>query len=221
MAPELSLGQPYDRSVDNFAYGILFFIILSGKFAPYAAVDRNGIKTTPNMIQMRVATDCNFRPNLSFLPSNKDNEWVSAICKLCWRNSPAERPSFSLIVKMLRSRRIIEEATVGATRNDDEKTFSVDSLRRQEDMKSQETTESEQKGLVEEGTDKWERKIQEREDELNAEWKQKIKDLSKSSTQEMDDLNKKWQAKVDALNMEWEERLKVALSSRGSEPVAK
>jgi len=99
MAPELSLGRPYNSSVDMFAFGILAFIVLTGNFRPYLR-DTADIHSTPVNVQMVVAANPDFRPKIG--ASIIKEEWMQRLLKDCWADDPSERPTFQMIIDMLK-----------------------------------------------------------------------------------------------------------------------
>jgi len=99
MAPELTLGQQYDSSVDVFAFGVLAFIVMTGNFYPYA-VNASKASSTPPNVQMIVASDPTCRPNLK--ESMIEPEWARDLCSSCWDNDANARPTFSEIVEIMK-----------------------------------------------------------------------------------------------------------------------
>jgi len=97
MAPEITLGLPYDASVDIFAFGIVAFILLEFNFAPYAE-DPDDLFSTPENIQFLVAQDSHFRPKWSKMTQVHLVELISK----CWENDGCDRPTFKEIIGVLR-----------------------------------------------------------------------------------------------------------------------
>jgi len=111
MAPELTLALAYNSSVDVFAFGILAFIVLSGNFHPYATNHENPVGTTPYRVEMRVAVDPQFRPDLK--KSSIKAEWALELIEKCWEGEPEQRPTFRVILDMLKTQKkeVVEEGS--------------------------------------------------------------------------------------------------------------
>jgi len=95
MAPELTLGLNYDFSVDVFAFGILSFILITGNFSPY----KTSKELVPMSVQLKVASDELYRPDLSEI---KENDWLQDLCAACWGNDSEARLSFADILEVLK-----------------------------------------------------------------------------------------------------------------------
>jgi len=83
------------------------FIVLAGDFFPYARDSTNGLMTTPEHIQVKVATSPQFRPNLAQMSNQEERKWAKKLCVRCWDNNPAKRPFLRVIVKMLEAQSVI------------------------------------------------------------------------------------------------------------------
>jgi len=118
VAPELTLGDVYDSSVDVFAFGILLYIVMTGVLNPYESKD----VTSACHIGMLVATNPHFRPDLSVDDLN-DMVWVKELCKKCWHHENWERPTFGTIGRILK---VYSEENENRPFSDIEKTAETD-----------------------------------------------------------------------------------------------
>ena len=92
-----------------FAFGILVFIVLTGDFHPYAGNSNPKsrpaslkLTETPGNVQMLVATDPLYRPNLEESSlADKSLLWACRMCCSCWSHSPSDRPSFAQLLMVL------------------------------------------------------------------------------------------------------------------------
>jgi len=99
MAPELTLGQPYDQSVDVFAFGILAFMVLTLNLSPYAE-DPDDSLSTPTSVQIKVAQDASYRPKKGM--DTLANDSLVDLIEKCWDNAPEKRPTFPEIIRILK-----------------------------------------------------------------------------------------------------------------------
>jgi len=141
MAPELTLGQLYDSSVDVFSFGILAFIIMTGNFHPYAVQDKHSRSgfSTPVSVQLTVAANPLYRPDVES-SSIKEILWAKQLCQRCWDNDALKRPVFREILQILKSK--------GAdikTEDEKEKITSGDSPVQQSVLESKMSSKSEQR----------------------------------------------------------------------------
>lgn len=90
MAPELHMGQPYDASVDVYAYGVILYQILT-KTIPFDGVF--------NAVQIREVICRGDRPKI---PDTVDPFYADIVRK-CWDQNPSRRPSFEHIVNRFMS----------------------------------------------------------------------------------------------------------------------
>jgi len=94
MAPELVRGSTYTNKVDVYSYAILMYQLLTEILDVYG---------TQQNIEVRVATDPNFRPIVTpeQIPNYNEVQWFIDLMKQCWRDDPDERPTFEEIVDIL------------------------------------------------------------------------------------------------------------------------
>jgi len=104
MAPELTVGEPYTNKVDVFAFGILAYIVLTKNFSPYNTLDGGNMTN----IQLRVASDSNFRPSLDDL---SDHPWMQSLVQGCWTHDPNSRYAFQDILTILSTRQKLMKST--------------------------------------------------------------------------------------------------------------
>lgn len=90
MAPEVTLGKPYNEKCDVYSFGILMYELISEKWSPYGQTSFN--------IELKVAMDQSFRPAIP-------DQWYESevlhdcayLMQVCWSAESAERPSFAHI----------------------------------------------------------------------------------------------------------------------------
>jgi serine/threonine protein kinase len=94
MAPELySEEETYDYSVDVFAFAVLICALFE---QPNEMDDGNRPPRTPQMLMRRVSSGARWRRPKGI----SDGLWQ--LVTECWRQNPAERPTFSEIVDRLK-----------------------------------------------------------------------------------------------------------------------
>ncbi|MHA1682567.1 MAG: protein kinase domain-containing protein [Promethearchaeota archaeon] len=97
IAPEIALGQHYDRKCDVFSFGILLFVILSENFSPYG-------QNMSHNVELRVAMNPEFRPNLKevmkFSCDEDDQKMIIEWMQKCWDHEPSKRPIFKELYKL-------------------------------------------------------------------------------------------------------------------------
>jgi hypothetical protein len=79
--------------------------IITECFRPYEGSLKKQNKKGTN-IDFYVAKDPNFRPEIDEV-NFKEFEWCIELTKRCWNHNPTERPPFSEIVKILKSKQIL------------------------------------------------------------------------------------------------------------------
>jgi len=104
MAPELTVGEPYSNKVDVFAFGILAFILLTKDFSPYKSLKEGNFTN----IQLKVASDANFRPPVDAL---SDRPWMQTLVQGCWSHDPKDRYEFGEILTILSTRQQLLQST--------------------------------------------------------------------------------------------------------------
>jgi serine/threonine protein kinase len=91
MAPELLAGEPYNGSVDVYAYGILVYTTIT-KRIPYGGKGLTSIALGIQVIK-------GVRPDI---PSDVPVRWQRLI-EGCWSGDPRSRPGWDYICQRLRS----------------------------------------------------------------------------------------------------------------------
>eukprot|EP00536_Pseudo-nitzschia_multiseries_P017950 jgi/Psemu1/227161/e_gw1.1969.3.1 len=89
MAPEIFLHMSYNETVDVYSYGMILFFLLDGK-PPWP--------TENGLVAARKAAEEGDRPTI---PRNWDIR-LQGLLRNCWAENPSSRPSFHLILKVLR-----------------------------------------------------------------------------------------------------------------------
>jgi serine/threonine protein kinase len=97
MSPEMMANGEYSVKHDVYAFGIVFWEILSGKLPFY---DFRG--TVDNLMFNVQKQDHPLRPNLSALPYGTDKHLIKLIT-VCWKADPKKRPKMDEVVRRLRS----------------------------------------------------------------------------------------------------------------------
>lgn len=92
MAPEVFCGGAYDEKVDVYSFGIVMHEILC-RVIPFYDMD-------PNELMGNVLRGA--RPDVSMTPAHCP-EALQHLMKVCWARSPSKRPSFEVIVNILRA----------------------------------------------------------------------------------------------------------------------
>ena len=96
MAPELFSDQPYDLTVDVYAFGMIVYEILSG-FVPFQEI------SNPWALGMKI---CNSeRPKMT--PSIPNN--LRSLIEKCWSQIASSRPPFTDIVNYLLNKSVIPD----------------------------------------------------------------------------------------------------------------
>jgi len=97
MAPEVTLGKAYDTQADVFSFGVLMYEVLTNNWVPYGQNEMN--------IEMRVAMDANYRPNLPLemktAKLNSSLGMCTALITRCWEHESANRPTMSSVLSSL------------------------------------------------------------------------------------------------------------------------
>ena len=98
MAPELFEGGKYDSRVDVYAYGIILWEMLTEE-TPFKG-------RCPVQIMAAVCT-MHERP---MMPLNVPKQ-LEELVRLCWSQTPEERPTFKTIYKLFRDKKVAYEGT--------------------------------------------------------------------------------------------------------------
>lgn len=88
MAPEVALGRPYNKSVDVYSFGVIFWQILSGSM-PFKSMSKKGYMEKVVVGGQRPKVDVNWSPRLKTLLES------------CWLEDKNQRPDFSVILDEL------------------------------------------------------------------------------------------------------------------------
>lgn len=89
MAPEILAGDPYSKEADVYAFSIIVYEIVTGK-TPFKGL---------NFPQLVMKVTEGERPELT----DDVPEYYKILIEECWAQSPQERPSFDLIVDVLKN----------------------------------------------------------------------------------------------------------------------
>ncbi|CAM9587396.1 unnamed protein product [Ectocarpus sp. 12 AP-2014] len=99
MSPQLLLGQPFNKSVDVYAFGVLLWEIFSREI-PF-----NGFEVA----DIREAVVSGGRPTV---PRGDCPHEISSLMCRCWSENPQQRPAFGEIEEILRE---LQHSTAAAT----------------------------------------------------------------------------------------------------------
>jgi len=89
-APEVLRHETYDEKSDVFSFGIVLWEMITGSI-PFEGMDpiQAGIAVATGKLRPEIPVDCN-------------KDWAAVIQK-CWKENPAERPSFDQIMTTLKN----------------------------------------------------------------------------------------------------------------------
>lgn len=91
-APEILNNKPLEKSVDVYAFGLILYELMTGRLPFGTYTDKNVLRRDVSRgIRPIVVSSDNIPPAIVDLMS------------CCWAGNPAERPSFDVVCKILRS----------------------------------------------------------------------------------------------------------------------
>ena len=96
MAPEVTLGNPYNASADVFSFGVMLFEVITENWEPYGVLTHG--------IEMKVASDPSFRPEIPDNLLNSANFATTTCCQLmkaCWNHDANNRPTIEDVNKAI------------------------------------------------------------------------------------------------------------------------
>ena len=100
MSPEMMLDSKYSRRSDTYAFGIMMWEILSGR---YPFEEHQGIQPI-RLMQAIQNPRKPLRPNLARVPSSAPS-YLIELAKACWQHSDEARPKMREVVRALEARR--------------------------------------------------------------------------------------------------------------------
>lgn len=96
MAPEVTLGKPYNTSADIFSFGILLYELITGNW---------NLSNDFTQDVGKIASDPSCRPQIPDRFINSTNFAISSCCqlmKMCWNHDPNDRPTIDTVCTIIK-----------------------------------------------------------------------------------------------------------------------
>lgn len=104
IAPEVFLGNVYDKSSDVFSFAIILYCVIANKFSSLFKGKASSMKNQVNISHNKL------RPNLDEIDTSikQNNQWLIDLMIQCWDHEPNVRPTFAEILEVIEENEIVD-----------------------------------------------------------------------------------------------------------------